>query len=456
MSIPASIEKLLHQDKIAFREVDESVDARDAGSVAKVLFFHCRDHELQVLIPADCLLDLVALNEASGNECQAFSAEATREIFAQHGIETIPAIPALTSFRTLVDENLLRMPVVHLQSGVPGKLLGLEKTEFRRLLGDTASAVVTVPLSKLVREGGNSSEDLDQIKAALHSRTRLKIQERLEQTLEIPPLPSSAQKIMDLRAQEDPDVDDLVRIVESDAPLAAKVVSYASSPFFGVGSGLKSVQEAIVRVLGFERVMNLALGLAMGQTLKLPSDAPQDELPFWEQSVICAALVDKLGRGLPADQRPEPGLAYLAGLLHNFGNLIVAHVFPEQFSLACRYIEASPHISHAAIERHLISVTREQLASSLMRSWKMPDSVCIALRYQEDADYEETHYQYANLLFVANRLIAQWHTGDMESHSVPASVYERLDLSREDAREIADKVFENVGELQATAQQLAK
>ncbi len=456
MTVPQSVATVLKELRISYRELDEASEPRLPGSVAKVLLLHAEGYELQVFIPADCMLDLVALNEAVGCDCQAFSGENLRQIYGPLALETIPAIRALTHFRTLVDETLLNKSVVHIQSGTPGLLLRLEKTEFLRLLGEYEHAVVSVPLSRLMREGDSHGEDIEQINAAIHSSTRRKIRQQLDQTLELPPLPESAQKILELRAQVDPEVADLVAIIESDAPLAAKIIGYASSPFFGVGNKLKSVEEAVVRVLGPERVLNLALGLAMGQMLKLPSDAPQDALPYFEQSVLCAVLVDRLGRRMPLDRRPEPGLAYLAGLLHNFGQLVVAHVFPDRFSLTCRYIEASPHVSHGAIERHLISVTRQQLASTLLRIWKVPDPVCSAVRYQESARFAETHYNYANLLYVATRLIARWRTGDLESTAVPAPMWERLGLTPVQASEIADGVFDRFSELQETARRLSR
>ena len=47
---------------------------------------------------------------------------------------------------------------------------------------------------------------------------------------------------------------------------------------------------------------------------------------------------------MPRAQRPEAGLTYLAGLLHNFGYLLLAHVFPPHFSLICRHLEVNPHL----------------------------------------------------------------------------------------------------------------
>lgn len=63
-------------------------------------------------------------------------------------------------------------------------------------------------------------------------------------------------------------------MVETDPALAAQVVSWAASPYYASPGKIRSVEDAIVRVLGFDLVINLALGLALGKTLSLPKDHP--------------------------------------------------------------------------------------------------------------------------------------------------------------------------------------
>jgi HD-like signal output (HDOD) protein len=97
--------------------------------------------------------------------------------------------------------------------------------------------------------------------------TARRIQQRLEATVEIPPLADTAQKIIKLRVDPDATIDDITGVVETDPALAAQVVSWAASPYYGSAGKIRSVEDAIVRVLGFDLVINLALGLALGKTL---------------------------------------------------------------------------------------------------------------------------------------------------------------------------------------------
>ncbi len=110
----------------------------------------------------------------------------------------------------------------------------------------------------------------------------------------MPPLPDSAQRIIKLRVDPYADMRALTSIVELDAPLAAQVVSWAASPYYAAPGKIKSVHDAIVRVLGFDLVLNLALGLALGKSLALPKDAPKGLSPYWQQSVYAATAVEAL------------------------------------------------------------------------------------------------------------------------------------------------------------------
>ena len=104
--------------------------------------------------------------------------------------------------------------------------------------------------------------------------------------------------------------------------LAAQVVSWAASPYYAAPGKIRSVEDAIVRVLGFDLVINLALGLALGKSLSLPKDHPQQATPYWQQSIYTAAVIEGLIRAMPRAERPEAGLTYLGGWLAGMAAVI--------------------------------------------------------------------------------------------------------------------------------------
>ncbi len=121
----------------------------------------------------------------------------------------------------------------------------------------------------------------------------------------------TAQKIIKLRVDPDATIDDITGVVETDPALAAQVVSWAAAPYYASPGKIRSVEDAIVRVLGFDLVINLALGLALGKTLSLPKNHPQHTTPYWHQSIYTAAVIEGLTRAVlrvPSVRRRWPDI----------------------------------------------------------------------------------------------------------------------------------------------------
>ena len=433
MAIPAAVDTLLREHNIQYAVEALPPHALLPTDAARAALMSDGQHKLHVLYPAHSLLDVNALRRMTGLQLSALSSEHVEQLCAHRHFSQLPALPGAMGIPTIVDRRLLAGDSVALISGEDTDLLHLSTEQFRQSLQDVMLGDFSIGLDTLRQGSLDTLEDVEQINQAVAGFTQLRIRHRLEETLEIPPLPDTAARILKLRVDPNADVRHLTTLVETDPPLAAQVISWATSPYYGYTGKVKSVHDAIVRVLGFDVVLNLALGLALGKSLSLPKDAPRGFTSYWHQAVFCATAVEALAGCIPAKLRPEVGIAYLAGLLHNFGYLVMAEVFPPHFSSYCRYQEANPHASYAPIERHLLGVTRDQMAGWLLGLWSMPEEVAHAVRFQDEADYTGPDAEYANLIFVAMRLLRRFGIGNAPLESIPEEMFERLQLDPERA-----------------------
>lgn len=408
---------------------------------------------LLVLYPQDSLLDLNRLTELTGRPLTAARVTQQEYLLARHGLDALPGLPLLPNLPCLYENALLAQPRLLLESGRKGVWLDVSREGLQRVLAKSGGGTFCVPLTRIRPNLDHPEQDVEQISQAVQSFTARRIQQRLEKTIEIPPLPHTAQRIIKLRVDPNTTVDDITGIVETDPALAAQVVSWAASPYYAAPGRIRSVEDAIVRVLGFDLVINLALGLALGKSLSLPEEKPRQATPYWQQAIYTAAVIEGLGRAIPRPRRPEMGLAYLGGLLHNFGYLVLAHVFPPHFALLCRHQEVNPHLHHSLIEQHLLGITREQVGAWLMRYWGMPDELCTALRFQHDPAYRGELALYPNLIALAVRLLSQRGIGSDPAEAVPDELYERVGLERERAAEAVDKVLAAEAALRDLAKQ---
>jgi len=451
---PSVIRQLLEKLAISYTEVMEDKHLQPSRKVQAVLVEDAVG-ALLILFPQSQLLDLNRITELTGRKLTAVPHQRLTRMLSKHNLQELPGLPALTSSPCLYDDRLLQEPVLLVGSGEPGLLLEISSNDFKSMLSKASAAHFGQPVDEIHPNLDRPADDRTEITKAVQAFTARRIQQRLEATLEIPPLAGTAQKIIKLRVDPDATTDDITGVVETDPALAAQVVSWAASPYYASTGKIRSVEDAIVRVLGFDLVINLALGLALGKTLSLPKDQPQQTTPYWQQSIYTAAVIEGLTRAIPRAQRPEGGLTYLAGLLHNFGYLLLAHVFPPHFTLICRQLEVNPHLHHSFIEHHLLGISREQIGGWLMRYWDMPEELSTALRFQHDPHYAGEHYKYANLVYLAVRLLRNNGIGSGPEQEIPDELFKRLDLPREKAEETVKKVLEAEALLRELASQFS-
>lgn len=454
MPVAAIIEERLSQQNSVFG-ISEAVASDGHFGDVKTTIFQDQHGKLQALYSGDSILDVEALCRLTQRQLSVVSPAAIGSICDQLTLERLTTIPTVLGLELIVDQRLLDTTELTLDSGSKHYVITINNEQFRKLIGDAQTGTYTVLESELVTSSLEGINDVNQITMAIANFTQLRIKQRLQDTVEFPPMPETAQRILKLRINPDANIQDLTDIVESDPPLAAQVVSWAASPYYAAPGEIKSVHDAIVRVLGFDLVLNLALGLALGKTLSLPKDSAQGFTPYWEQAIYTATAIEALVGAIPARDRPNMGIAYLSGLLHNFGYLILAEVFPPYFSNICRYQEANPYSNHCHIERHLLGVDRDQLGSWLMRLWDMPEEVSSALRFQNDVEFDQQHGAYANLLFIAKRLLRKHGMGDAPLVDIPAGLYARLQLDPERAEDAIITMLESAEELEIMVSNLA-
>ncbi len=468
MTVPASIEQLFKKHNISYSlaslsavpthqlagDIQSINQPHRAQSANAHLLQNPNNEKLLAITPKQTILDLEAVKEALGEPYSPIVGDALKKFTKSLGLDAMVAVPKLGNLPTIVDRRLLNTDKLLLSVGSNNEYIEVDGDSFKKLLQSTIVNDIAIPLETLNRTTPKHL-DVEAISQSVEKFTELRIKQRLDETLELPPLPATAKAIIKLRVDPNADVSDLCEVIELDPALAAQVVSWASSPYYSAPGTIKSIHDAIVRVLGFEMVLSLALGLALGSTLKLPNRRPEGCLSYWQQSVYVSTCTEAIISCMPRERRPSYGCAYLSGLLHNFGYLIISEIFSGQFNDICTEIDANTHATPQSVEKHIIGVTRDQLAAWLMELWHMPEEVCTAIRHQSDAEYSGEHAEYSQLIFLTRKLLNEKgvHTG-VSSDPIPDALFDNFSLNRDDASEAIDIMLESTEMLEAMTQQM--
>ncbi|MBI2381103.1 MAG: HDOD domain-containing protein [Gammaproteobacteria bacterium] len=408
---------------------------------------------LMALLPASHLLDFSTLATSLRQDLSLANDGRLERVFQGCDPGCRSPLPELFNMQAVVDTSLLGGESVYIEPGSRDCLLKLKQADFTQLMRRARPGQFSVSGERLRLGSGAQGER--KLEGSVSQLTPLRMRQRVEETFDLPAMPEVAQQVMRLRVDPNATTADLAAIVNRDPSLSAQVISWASSPFYGYQGTIRSVEDAIARVLGFDLVMNLALGIAVGKSLKVSHDGPLGLRAFWRQSIYTAVLAERLTRQIPAKIRPQRGLVYLAGLLHNFGHLLLGHVFPPQFFLINRYVEINPQLPVASIESHVLGVNYQEIGAWLMQAWHMPEELVETVRWHHQEEFSSKAAAYSNVVLLACRLLARQGLSDHRSTTLPTAVLEFLGLTASQVETVYEEVMTQAPELDTISRQMA-
>jgi putative nucleotidyltransferase with HDIG domain len=196
----------------------------------------------------------------------------------------------------------------------------------------------------------------------------------------------------------------IARIISRDMSLTTALLKLLNTPFFGLSRSVDSMVQA-VNILG----VNLLRGLILSRGLFKPQDA--DMYPgfntqrLWshclEMARCCRAVTQAEGAfGREAED------AFLAGLLHDVGKMVLAEGCPAEFS-AILELSQSRNMPLFHAERTTLGITHAQIGGYLLGLWGFPESVVLPVA--------QHHGLFPGLAFT--RLSAVLHTVDVTLHN---------------------------------------
>lgn len=220
-----------------------------------------------------------------------------------------------------------------------------------------------------------------------------------------PPLPSEFQSdrlpvlphvmLEVMRACHNPALalQDLVAKLNLDAVLAGKVVSAAQAAAYMRPSRVTGVEDAI-RVLGTNALKTLVVTLSMQQVFNRFSNTPADYLQdFWQRS-LTAALYAKSFATITSYPLPEE--AYLAGLIHNIGELVMGVHYGERYFKLRELCQQDQE--QIALERAEFGTDHAAAGAWLADIWQFDPILVDAIRYHHSPTVQMLDAQHLTKL----------------------------------------------------------
>ncbi len=406
---------------------------------------------MMAVIPASHKLDFERLSGLLHRQVGPAYETQLSSVFADCQPGHIPPVGIAYGLRTVIDAALSTPEEVYIVAGDHSRLIKMSRKNFMSL---QTNALLASDFAQPLKEGlavaGAEVADL-----SWSHDLRAKIRQRVEQATELPPMPEMAARIFRLRADPAAEVADLVKLIEQDPSLAAQVLRYANSPFFGYQGKVDTLHVAVARVLGFDMVMNLALGLAVAKPFKIPRQGPFGLDYFWRHSVYSASLMQLLSKELPKAERPRPGTCYLIGLLHDFGYLVLGHMFREEFDGLSKLVAEQGRENLPQIEQDYLGVSHGELGSWLLKAWGLPAELVLSTREHHNDAYDGQFAQYVNLSRLTDFLLDAFEKGEVKDDQLPQHLLTALGFEPQQVIKVMTQLIEHDNNLNEMVRRLA-
>lgn len=207
----------------------------------------------------------------------------------------------------------------------------------------------------------------------------------------LPPYPAVATQLQRL-PRDTVKMNEVAKIVATDASLAASILRQASSAAFG---GVPpATLEAALSKLGLDTVVRTAITVALGKSAGAAgplADLRRDE---WRRSLLAAVFAKELAsrRGI------DPNQAFLAGLLHDFGALIAVACLEEEKQL--------PTLS-AVTWSSVVKRVHIELGSTIANRWKLAVPICdVIAHHHNPSECPAANRPLAQLIATVDHIIA--------------------------------------------------
>lgn len=399
------------------------------------------------VVPRDDYVDIEAVRKAAQRPLRPVFTESLADFLEDRGEVGVVPLGAIYEIPTLIQHDVPTDGRIGITDIDDGNRMTLDAAALRALQYHASDAPIALKVTP----------ELVEHHIQLHSFSRKRLESLLVDVEGLPAMPEMSQRILQVTGNPDSNAVDLSRVIEVDPSLAAQIISYATSAFYGYRGDISSVRDAISRVLGFELVANIALGISIGTSFRVPAEGPIGLSAFWRHAVYTSALAERVSKAVPRDRQVKPGMAYLSGLLHDFGFLILGHLIPASFKILNETIAANPTVPVTTLEDLVLGIRHTDIGVRLLQQWKIPDEAVLTANHHHDADYRGELAAYAQLINIAEHLL---HTHGVVSDSdltpVPRTTLALLGLSEESIEKATQPVIDACAELDTLAQLLSQ
>ncbi|MBI3593110.1 MAG: HDOD domain-containing protein [Nitrospirae bacterium] len=256
----------------------------------------------------------------------------------------------------------------------------------------------------------------------------------VQKIAKLPTLPAIAHEILDLVNDDLTSIDKLEHIIEQDPAISAKILSFASSAFFGYADPNTTVSSAIQKI-GFNNVRNIVIGISL---MTIFDDSRHDNALDYHKIFRHSLAVGMIAKFMSENLNiKKPDEIFLSGILHDLGLLLMNRHFSDIRIKVKNEVKQGMPILDA--EKAALGFTHADMGAWLADRWNLSETIWETILYHHTPSLAEKNPEQVAIVHLSDAIACR-NSFCMTEHKASYPV----DISSLGILNISEKEFDDM------------
>ena len=246
---------------------------------------------------------------------------------------------------------------------------------------------------------GNTISRIIRLREMLSSETLQRLVARIKS---LPSPPVVYTQLMEELEKDEPELEKIGQVISRDPAMSSKILQLVNSAYFGLPREISHPSEATM-FLGVDLIRGLVLMAHVFTQFDNAKMAMFSIDRLMEHCWLTGVFARSIATAEKLDSR-HCDHAFIAGLLHDIGKLILMANLPQLYAEAVKLAETRK-LPMSAAEAEVIGCNHAEMGAYLLGLWGLPDPVVEAVAFHNSpAECEEGECSVATVVFAASEL----------------------------------------------------
>jgi putative nucleotidyltransferase with HDIG domain len=266
-------------------------------------------------------------------------------------------------------------------------------------------------------------------------------------TGDLPTMPHVASLVVEKLSSPDTSPNEIHQIISKDQALAARVLRIANSPFYGYSRSITRLTDAIA-LMGFNNIRSLVLTSVFNDFLKRSG---LTEKLLWEHSLVCASISQRIAKSTRFAKTEE---AFLVGLMHDIGKVILNLRLPEKMSRIVQEVYNTQEATFSELEEEVFGFTHSEVGRAIARKWNFAKEIEEAIGNHHHPERTTAMPALTYIAHLANAFCHKLEIGPVKDPNLDLMALRSTKVLKLN-QDAMDRLFDEISQMLAAQQQIA-